>query len=342
MILDFNYTTRCVRWVLSTVLVMLLATAARADYRAHPEAVAFIDELVSDHGFARDQLEQWLSHAQRQQNILDAIARPAERVRSWKEYRPIFVVPLRVNNGVAFWQEHQEALARAEQKYGVPAEVVVAIIGVETNYGRNMGSHRVIDALTTLAFDYPPRAPFFRSELKNYLLLTREHEQNPLDFKGSYAGAMGYGQFMPSSYRHYAVDFDGDGFADIWNNPVDAIGSVANYFSVHGWRPGEPVLFRARQQDSAKEGALKTADMNRIDPPSTSLAVWRERGLEPILPLPDDTPAQALQLEGSFGEEFWFGTQNFYVITRYNRSHMYALAVYQLSQEIKTAMEAVE
>src|SRR5690625_3490484 len=212
MILDFNYTTRCVRWVLSTVLVMLLATAARADYRAHPEAVAFIDELVSDHGFARDQLEQWLSHAQRQQNILDAIARPSERVRSWKEYRPIFVVPLRVNNGVAFWQEHQEALARAEQKYGVPAEVVVAIIGVETNYGRNMGSHRVIDALATLAFDYPPRAPFFCSALKNYLLLSREHEQNPLDFKGSYAGDMGYCQFLACSYFYYAVDFHVDGF----------------------------------------------------------------------------------------------------------------------------------
>src|SRR5690625_1938189 len=149
MILDFNYTTRGVRWVLSTVLVMLLATAARADYRAHPEAVAFIDELVSDHGFAREQLEQWLSHAQRQQNILDAIARAAERVRSWKVYRPFIVEPLRVNTGVAFWQAHQEAPTRAEQKSGVPAELVVAIIGVETNYGRNMGSNRVIDALTT-------------------------------------------------------------------------------------------------------------------------------------------------------------------------------------------------
>lgn len=340
--IDFKHMNRCVRWALGALLVMLLASVARADYRTHPEAVAFIDELVSDYGFAREQLEQWLSRAQRQQNILDAIARPAERVRSWREYRPLFVAPLRVNNGVAFWQEYQEALTRAEQEYGVPAEVVVAIIGVETNYGRNMGSHRVIDALTTLAFDYPPRAPFFRSELKNYFLLTREHEQNPFDFKGSYAGAMGYGQFMPSSYRHYAVDFDGDGFADVWNNPVDAIGSVANYFSVHGWQPDEPVLFRARQQDTVQEGALQAVDMNRIDPPSTSLAVWRERGLEPILSLPDDTPAQALQLEGSFGEEFWFGTQNFYVITRYNRSHMYALAVYQLSQEIKAAMEAVE
>jgi membrane-bound lytic murein transglycosylase B len=324
-------------YVISALMIMAVVGTARADYRSHPEAVAFIEEMVKDYGFAREQLKDWLSQAQKQQNILDAIARPAERVRSWREYRPIFVAPLRVNNGVKFWQEHREDLERAEQEYGVPAEVVVAIIGVETNYGRNMGSHRVIDALTTLAFDYPRRAPFFRRELKNYLLLTREHEQNPLDFKGSYAGAMGYGQFMPSSYRHYAVDFDGDGFADIWNNPTDAIGSVANYFRVHGWRPGEPVLFRARQEES-----FQPVGMNRIDPPSTPLAEWRERGLEPLLPLPDDTPAQALQLEGSFGEEFWFGTQNFYVITRYNRSHMYALAVYQLSQEIKTAMEAAE
>ncbi len=318
-------------------LLLALTLSAHSDYSEHPEAEAFTDHMVSEHGFEREQIQAWLSEAEKRQNILDAIARPAERTLTWAEYRPIFVVPLRVNNGVAFWREHKDILARAEKEFGVPAEIIVAIIGVETNYGRNMGSHRVIDALSTLAFDYPPRSDFFRRELENYFLLMREQEQNPLDFKGSYAGAMGYGQFMPSSYRHYAIDFDGDGFTDIWNNRTDAIGSVANYFSRHGWRADEPVAVRVRTDDKPDD-----IRYNSISRPETPVSEWRERGFQPVVPVDDAAPASPLQLEGDYGEEFWFGFHNFYVITRYNRSHLYAMAVYDLSRELRSQLEAGE
>lgn len=318
-------------------LLYLMAVSTLADYRAHPEAQTFIDAMVKEEGFSRESLLELFAQAERQESILDAIARPAEKTKSWRDYRPIFVVPLRISRGVEFWQEHRETLERAELTYGVPAELIVAIIGVETNYGRNMGSHRVLDALATLAFDYPPRAPFFRRELGHYLQLTREQQQDPLSIKGSYAGAMGYGQFMPSSYRNYAVDFDGDGQVNIWTNVEDAIGSVANYFKAHGWRSHEPVALRARST-----AELAPELLNLIDTPKTTLSQWRDRGLEPILPLPENWPAQAYRLEGDFGEEFWLGLQNFYVITRYNRSHMYALAVYQLSREIHAASENQE
>lgn len=320
---------------LSGVMFLVVSLTAQADYRAHPEAQAFIETMVNEQGFERAELLELFAQAERQESILEAIARPAERTKSWSEYRPMFVVPLRVSWGVEFWREHRDTLARAERVYGVPAAIIVAIIGVETNYGRNMGSHRVLDALSTLAFDYPPRAPFFRSELGHYLQLTREQQQDPLSIKGSYAGAMGYGQFMPSSYRNYAVDFDGDGQVNIWTNVEDAIGSVANYFKAHGWRAHEPVVVRARAQ-----AELAPELLNLIDPPQVTLSQWQGRGLAPIQPLPENWPAQAYRLEGNFGEEFWLGLHNFYVITRYNRSHMYALAVYQLSREIRTAMES--
>ncbi len=307
-----------------------------ADYSAHPEAKKLIDEMVSEHDFEREALQQLFAQATRRDNILEAIARPAERVRPWREYRPIFVVPARVENGVRFWQEHKETLARAEQTYGVPASIIVAIIGVETNYGGNMGRHRVLDALATLAFDYPPRSPFFRSELKHYLILTREQGQDPRDFVGSYAGAMGYGQFMPSSYRAYAVDFDGDGQIDIWNNITDAIGSVANYFKVHGWRHGEPVAVRARIGDDFRD----PDNLNSIARPDTPLAQWQQRDVVPIVPMADSLAANLLKLDGQHGDEYWFGFRNFYVITRYNRSHMYAMATYHLSRELREQMEA--
>ncbi len=313
---------------------VMVSGAAVADYREHPEARRFIDEMVEEHQFDRAQLSAWLGEAKRQQGILDLISRPAERTKTWKEYRPIFLQPLRINNGVAFWREHADTLARAEQTYGVPPDIIVAIIGVETNYGRNTGSHQVIDALATLAFDYPPRSPFFRKELQNYFFLVREQQLDPLAFKGSYAGAMGYGQFMPSSYRAYAVDFDGDGRIDIWNNITDAIGSVANYFARHGWQRGLPVAGRARF-----DGDRETVEFNSIQPPSSPVRDWQKRGFTLVTPLEATLPVAALELDGQHGLEYWLSTQNFYVISRYNRSHLYSMAVYQLGQAIREAWE---
>ncbi len=306
---------------------------SNADYSQHPEAKKFVNEMVTKNGFSRAELVGWLEKAEKKQSIIDAISRPAEQSKTWKEYRPIFMVPGRVENGVKFWRENRADLERAEAQYGVPAEVIVAIIGVETSYGRNMGGYNVLDALTTLAFDYPPRAPFFRSELENYLLLVREQKHNPLEFKGSYAGAMGYGQFMPSSYRKWAVDFSGDGFTDIWKTPADAIGSVANYFKEHGWKTGEPVTVEAHVSDN-----MKSDQLNNIAPPSQTVDQWREQGINPISWLPPTARVIAFQFEGANGPEYWFGLQNFYTITRYNRSPMYAMAVYQLSQSIKVEM----
>ena len=247
-----------------------ISLGALADYSKHPLAADFVDEMVQQHGFTKAEINQWLSKAEKRQPILDAIARPAEKSKTWKEYRPIFIVPMRITNGVAFWNQHREALARAEKEYGVAAEIIVSIIGVETNYGKNTGSWYVIDALSTLAFDYPPRAPFFRSELVNYLILTREQKHNPLEFKGSYAGAMGYGQFMPSSYRNFAVDFSGDGFTDIWNNPTDAIGSVANYFKKHGWQTGKTVVVPAKLT-KPRDTLLANESFNKVVVPSINV-----------------------------------------------------------------------
>jgi len=324
---------------LAGLLLSLWAPWSQADYSQHPGASAFIEQLAREQQMAPEQIASWLARAERQDSILEAIARPAERTKTWAEYRPIFVQPLRLERGLAFWRVHREALERAEREMGVPAELILAIIGVETHYGRITGSYRVLDALATLAFDYPPRAGFFRKELAQYLILMQELELPPESFKGSYAGAMGYGQFMPSSYRNYAKDFDGDGFADIWNNPVDAIGSVAHYFARHGWRPGAPVALRARAQQLSE--AEWDRVWNRIDKPSKPVSHWRERGLEPILPLDKRHLAQPLKLEGVHGTEYWLGFHNFYVITRYNRSHLYAMATYHLSRELRQAMNNV-
>lgn len=326
---------------LSVLAAMGMSMGASADYRQHPLAAEFVNEMVQKHGFTAEQINQVLSQAQKRQPILDAIARPAEKSKTWKEYRPIFIVPMRITNGVAFWQAHRAALARAEKEYGVPAEIIVAIIGVETNYGKNTGSWYVIDALTTLAFDYPPRAPFFRSELVNYFILTREQQHNPLEFKGSYAGAMGYGQFMPSSYRNYAVDFSGDGFTDIWNNPTDAIGSVANYFKQHGWQTGKAVVVPAKLTKPRATLAANT-EFNQVVQPKVNVGEWKKSGIAPTKNIASRTPVIAIEFDGAKGLEYWFGLQNFYTITRYNRSPMYAMAVYDLSLEIKQAMQKTD
>lgn len=292
----------------------------------------FIAEMTRDYGFASEQLRDLFKQAERKQAILDAISRPAERVKPWKEYRPIFLTDSRVAQGVDFWRENEAALSRAEAEYGVPAEIIVAIIGVETFYGRNTGSHRVIDALSTLGFDYPPRQPFFRQQLKEFLLLTREEQVDPLTLKGSYAGAMGLPQFMPSSFRAYAVDFDGDGHIDIWNNPTDAIGSAASYFKQHGWAASEPVVARAKVSGERFEEGLTVGLESQ-----KNAGEMRALGWQFDKSVADQTAVTAFRLEGAEGDEYWLGLPNFYVITRYNRSVMYAMAVHQLSQLLADA-----
>jgi len=214
-------------------------------YANREEVIAFANELAESEGFKAEGLLTVFRQAQYKQSIIDAISRPAEKVLTWSEYQDIFLTRSRIVAGNKFMMENKEALQRAYQEYGVPPVIITAIIGVETMYGKNRGNYRVLDALSTLAFDYPPRSSFFRSELRHFLLLVREENPTLVDVKGSYAGAMGYGQFIPSSYRHYAVDFDGDGVRDIWNNPTDAIGSVANYIAEHGWRKADLIVVRA-------------------------------------------------------------------------------------------------
>lgn len=319
-----------VKKILSAVFLAAISQGLQADYREHAEAKAFMKDMLAQDVASEAQLSAWFASAKKQQSILDAIARPAEKTLTWAEYAKIFLTQDRIQKGVEFWREHAATLARAESKFGVPASMIVAIIGVETRYGRNMGSYRVLDALSTLAFDYPPRADFFRKELVNFLQLTQEQQQDPLALKGSYAGAMGYGQFMPSSFRHYAVDFDGDAIADIWANPVDAIGSVANYFAAHGWQTGAPVTTRVRVADNYREALLNTTLK-----PDTLVSDARAAGFTPVDKLADDAWVTLYKLDGEQGAEFWAGAQNYYVITRYNRSRMYALAAYQLSQAIE-------
>ena len=307
-------------------------SCAADNYSLHPSALALVDELVEEQDFDREQLLLVFAAAQRQESILTAIARPAEKSKPWYEYREIFLNDKRLEQGLEFYKEHRDTLARAERETGVPAEIIVSIIGVETYYGRIAGSYRVIDALSTLAFDYPPRSEFFTGELKSYLILTRQQGFDPLALKGSYAGAMGYGQFMPSSFLAYPVDFDGDGVADIWNNPVDAIGSVANYFKEHGWRNGETVVVGATVKGKVPEQWFVAGRKNLK--PEHTIAEFASAGVVADEPVAPDTLASAMQFELKNGYEYWLGLQNFYVITRYNHSAMYAMCVYQLSQRI--------
>ncbi|HEY7773553.1 MAG TPA: lytic murein transglycosylase B [Marinagarivorans sp.] len=318
---------------LGFVMTMTSLTALAANYVDHPNARAFVNTMVNEHKFDKAYVESVLAQAQKKQAILDAIARPAEKTKPWHEYREIFLKSARIEGGVKFWQENAEVLAKVEQQYGVPAQMIVAIIGVETRYGNYMGSYRVIDALTTLGFDYPQRGKFFTRQLEEFLLLIREQQQDPLSLKGSYAGAMGYGQFIPSSYRSFAKDFDGDGVADIWTNKKDAIASVANYFKAHGWQTGEPVAERATRSATFPDHLI-----NKTSRPKTPAIELSTQGFSPIVrKRVSKQPAMALQFEVLDGNEYWLGYNNFYVITRYNRSRLYALAVYQLSEEIAAA-----
>ncbi|MGI1669419.1 MAG: lytic murein transglycosylase B [Neptuniibacter sp.] len=303
-------------------------------YTEYPDAQLFIEEMKSE-GFSEAYLTEVLNQAKRQESILKAISRPAEGRLTWGRYRQIFIEPKRISQGVKFWQENRDVLAKAEKTYGVPAEIIVAIIGVETRYGRITGSYRVLDALATLGFDYPRRSKFFRGQLKEYLRLVREENVDVTSLKGSYAGAMGYGQFIPSSYRNYAVDFDQDGQRDIWKNKTDAIGSVANYFAVHGWKADEPVISAVSLPANLEEDWFGKGRKGLT--PKVTLGEWQERGVTPGLNLSPEGKATLLRLEIEEDKQYWLGLHNFYVITRYNHSNLYAMAVYRLSEEIKQA-----
>lgn len=313
------------------------AAHAMGEYLQYEELGALIAQLEKDQVYAPGELTPVFALVTRDEGVLKAIARPAEGTKEWKEYRPLFMSADRVQKGVEFWNQHADTLARAEQTYGVPAEMIVAIIGVETKYGGNKGRNRVIDALTTLALDYPPRAPFFRKELREFLVLSKENGLNPLNTLGSYAGAMGYPQFMPSSWRNLAVDFDGDGKRDLINNPVDAIGSVANYFKANGWKTGEAVIVPARIIGQDYDGII-----NKDLGTNSTLGEIAKKGLIPRQAgtYLASTPASAIRLQGDNGGEFWLGFTNYYVITKYNRSLLYAMAAWQLSQAVKAAHDA--
>jgi membrane-bound lytic murein transglycosylase B len=299
------------------------AIAQELSYEKRPEVRVFIREMAKRHGFAESELTSLFARVERTEPVLAAIRKPPEPP-VWADYRALFLTEQRIEGGVAFWQAHGELLERAERAYGVPAAVIVAIIGIETFYGRHTGRWRVIDALTTLAFDHPPRARFFRGELESYLLLVRDNGHDVLSMRGSYAGAIGIPQFMPSSTRAYAVDFDGDGVVDLRESTADAIGSVASFLSKHGWEPGAPVQLKPELEGG---GWRRFAGVE----PRFPLAELRGAGVRLETGLPSQTRAVVVDL----GSEVRVGLKNFYVITRYNRSPLYAAAVADLAQAVR-------
>ncbi|PWW12578.1 lytic murein transglycosylase B [Mangrovibacter plantisponsor] len=304
------------------------------DFATNPVAEQFIDMMVSKHGFDRQQLHEILSQAKRLDYVLRLMDRQAPKATAptgpngaWLRYRQKFITPDNVQNGVVFWNQYQDALNRAWQVYGVPPEIIVGIIGVETRWGRVMGKTRILDALATLSFDYPRRATYFQGELETFLLMARSEGDDPLDLRGSFAGAMGYGQFMPSSFKQYAVDFNGDGHINLWD-PVDAIGSVANYFKANGWVPGDQVAIMANGQAPGLDSGYNT----KYSPSMLTMA-----GLTPQQPLGTHQQVSLLRLDMGTSYQYWYGLPNFYAITRYNHSTHYAMAVWQLGLAVSQA-----
>ena len=307
-----------------------------SDFANNPNAQQFIDKMVNKHGFDRQQLQEILSQAKRLDSVLrlmdnqaptTSVKPPSGPNGAWLRYRKKFITPDNVQNGVVFWNQYEDALNRAWQVYGVPPEIIVGIIGVETRWGRVMGKTRILDALATLSFNYPRRAEYFSGELETFLLMARDEQDDPLNLKGSFAGAMGYGQFMPSSYKQYAVDFSGDGHINLWD-PVDAIGSVANYFKAHGWVKGDQVAVMANGQAPGLPNGFKTR---------YSISQLAAAGLTPQQPLGNHQQASLLRLDVGTGYQYWYGLPNFYTITRYNHSTHYAMAVWQLGQAVALA-----
>jgi membrane-bound lytic murein transglycosylase B len=326
------------RMVLSACMAaMPVAAAAAEDFATRPDVQSFIAELAATDGFDAAALRKLFAQVRSQPKVVIAMSRPLQTPPKWNEYSPQFLSQVRIDAGVAFLNENDAALTRAQREFGVPAEVIVAIIGVETYYGRNTGSYRVIDALTTLAFDYPRRADYFRGELKQFLLLAREQGVSPLQPKGSFAGAGGLPQFMPGSIRAYALDYDGDGRIDLTGDVADAIGSVANYLVQHGWQPGQPVMQPVRLESSALDAVSGLFEDGMTA--RRSVAAWVSDGVAGFV-IPGDLaadPVGLLLLEEAAGPSYWMVFNNWYVLTRYNRSRLYASAVWQLAQALSAA-----
>ncbi|KAA8995627.1 lytic murein transglycosylase B [Affinibrenneria salicis] len=304
------------------------------DFSANPQASLFVEKMVREHGFDRLQLQQTLAQARQLDWVIRLMDQqapvagaPSGPNGAWLRYRSKFITPDSVQNGVAFWNQYEDALQRAWREYGVPPEIIVGIIGVETRWGRVMGKTRIIDALATLAFAYPRRAEYFAGELETFLLMAQRENDDPFALSGSYAGAMGYGQFMPSSYKNYAVDFNGDGHINLWD-PVDAIGSVANYFKAHGWVQGGAVAVPATGQASTLASGINTR---------YALSTLAAAGLRPQGGLGGYKEASLLRLDTGSEYQYWYGLPNFFVITRYNRSVHYSMAVWQLGEVVNQA-----
>jgi membrane-bound lytic murein transglycosylase B len=322
--------------ILTLALVLILSASCLA--QQHPGAEEFAARAASEHGLDQAEVLGLLQDARFKQSIVDAMTRPAE-AKPWYKYRPIFITDKRIDAGITFWRDNEALINKAAEQFGVDPQIIVAIIGVETSYGGNTGGYRVLDALTTLAFYYPDtgndRSDFFSSELMNFIVLGDEESLPLMEVKGSYAGAMGLGQFMPSSYLEYAVDLDGDGRRDLWSSMEDVIGSVANYLHRHGWQYGEPVTYRARVLEGANMDLVTRRDFKV----KMTVAELVAGGFEPTQAVADDTLAAVGRLEESEGESFWITFKNFYVITRYNRSPLYAMAVFDLSEAVKAGFE---
>lgn len=307
----------------------------RSNLAQRADVQAFISKVSREKNLDPAWMTEVLNHTNLQPKIVEAMNRPAEGVMNWGRYRPIFMTEKRINDGVKFYSEYKNAFIRAEEVYGVDRYVIAAIIGVETGYGQNRGSWKVVDALSTLAFDYPRRAEFFSGELASFFKILQENGGDPFSYKGSYAGAMGYPQFMPSSYLAYAVDFDGDGKRDLWNNPVDAIGSVGNYLMKAGWVRGAKIAEQVSVSTS-NNAYQSLKQTGRLTPPKETVAQLKNAGV--ITNAPASTKATLFEFEVTSSpkvDEWWLGYQNFYAITRYNHSKLYALAVFQVSEAIK-------
>lgn len=313
--------------------VLSLALSACVTPQSESLKTAFMRNMIDKHGYDQQQLHALFDNYQPNQDIIDKMNKPAEAL-PWHRYRKIFLTETRIQDGVKFWREHEAILAAVEQHYRVPAEIIVAIIGVETQYGRFTGKYSVLDALSTLAFDYPKRSEFFQSELEHYLLLCQAEHKNPTELTGSYAGAMGIPQFMPSSFSHYAEDYEQDGQRDIWRNPADAIASVANYFVQYGWQPGQGIAYPVFAPDNRYKELL-TDNLK----PDLRLSGLESLDLKISVPLAPDTKVKLIALSLEQGDELWLGLDNFYCLTRYNHSTLYAMAVYQLSQRLLAAKQ---